>query len=890
MRSGRGRGHRTSLAVYRMLLLLLPRDFRASYGAAMVQTFSDLLRAERVRRGRIGVLRIWLRAVTQTVSAAVAERLPTGGHDPRDPGDGRSRGIGWVESLAGALRQARRSIAGRRGFAVTVVLVLGIGIGASTTIFTAVNGVLLSEMPFPEIDRLVYFDQASHSPDEYLAWQELDAFEEIAALQARSRDVFAEGVPDRVRANEVTPSYFHLLGVRSGRGRLIGDADVATQAQVAVLSHGYWTERYGADPGVVGESVYLDDVPHTIIGVANEFDPPLRLNRGRPDVWTPLRVAPRQRGNLRVFALRRTEVGATEAQAQVQAAVDELVTTYPEDYRYLRGSPRRVPLVSMRASEVVDVEIGMYMLLAAVGLMFLIACATVANLFLAQARDRRHEIAVRAALGASRRTLAGQLLAESVVLAGMGGLLGIGLAFLGVEGVLAILPAEMPRLETIRIDPAVLAFAAVLSLASGVAFGLAPLLFTERLEDGAARAQDPEGTRSGRAWVRVRGLMVSTQIALALVLLISSGLLANSLVRLLRVDPGFEPESVVAAAIDAGRRHPSGEERRRLAQEIHQSLIASPGVEAAAYGLLAPFSRESGCCWWGDATTPGRPDTVRVHLNLASSGFMETLGIPIVRGTDLPDRELTVGEAVPVIVGTSVERRLFGGANALGRTLRISNGGPEEARVVGVVEDLRYGDLGVRTEPQVFIPYEAGAELHGAITFVAKLSQAAHPAEVMRPAIWGADPELPVPAVLSLREQIDRSVTGQRILSGFLLGFAVFALTIAVIGTYGTMRYAVGRRQKELGVRLVLGASPRLLVSHVMRQGVVVVGLGVIVGLAGAFLVGPVMASAVFGITPWDPATYVVVTSVIATAGMLACYVPARRASRVDPMRTMRAD
>jgi len=580
-------------------------------------------------------------------------------------------------------------------------------------------------------------------------------------------------------------------------------------------------------------------------------------------------------------------VGRDEARIQVQRSVDELAALHPEDYA-IYSSGRRVPVVPMKSAEVLDLRLGLYLLFGSVAMLLLIACATVANLFLARTRDRRHELAVRAALGGSRRTVAQHLLTESLLLSVASGVLGAAFAATAVSGIVAVLPPELPRVQNVSMDGVTLLFAGTAAVLSGIVFGLAPIGFTPRLEHGAARAPHSSGT--GGRWVRLRGMMVSTQVALALVLLIGSGLLFNSFVRLLRVDPGFEPADVIAAELSIGRRHASSEARVRFVRDVGAELQRSAGVEAVAHGLQAPFSRESGCCWWGPATTQAGTDSVRVQLNPASAGFMEVLGVPLLRGIDLPAWEPADGTTVPLVVGTSVERQLFAGASALGRTLRLGNGGPEEATVVGVIDDLRFGDLSTPTAPQVYMPYSAVAALHGSVTFVVRRAGPGLTGDAIRSAIWRVDPLIPVPRIVALADQVSLSVAPYRFVSTLLLGFAGFALTLAVVGTYGTVRYAVARRRRELGVRLVLGASPGGLVRFAMGRGVVWVGGGIVAGVAAAAALSALLRSVVFGITPWDPPTYLVLVTLIGGAALLACYVPARHAARVDPMETMRAE
>ncbi len=898
--SGSAPGLRLSAALYRILVRTLPQDLRGSHGDAMVQTFRDLYRSEYRRGGFPALVSLWRRVVTQTIVAAAEERLKTLGHRRARntvPSNAPPSGTRIVDHFWLDLRFAVRSFRKKPAFTITAVTIIALGIGATTAIFSVVDGVVLRDLPYPDPNELVYLDEGSHTVPDYQDWTaRTAAFEAMAAVWRSQMDLLGDGPPVRVNTGRVTPSFFSMFGGVQIAGRLLTESDARGPAPVAVLSHAFWQSRFGGDADVIGRTIELDGGNYEVVGVLDpRFSPPRRMTRQTNAIWIPLDVTRadlqiRSRYVLSVVGRLRDGARIETAGAEIDATMQVMAQEYPQEYVHPDGSVRRVPLVPLHEAEVGRVRDPLLMLLGAVGLMLLIACANVANLFLARGTDREREVAVRAALGASRRRIGAQLLTESVLLSFVGGAIGVALAFLGVDAFTSFGPSRIPRLDEIGIDYRVLTFSVAASIATGVVFGIAPAFYAAQTDVNRALKNATSKTTAGRGHLRLKGLLVIAEIALALVLLVGAGLLFNSFVRLTRVDPGFEPDRVMAIPLAPEHGYDTEEARLQFARETLARVRGIPGVSAASIGITAPFADDGRCCWMTQAKNVAGDDSLRVVVHPIAPHYFSALGVRLNRGRDFtPSDDDT--EPPPVIITEALVQRLFDAKGAIGNTVTLGRNNPTPFTVVGVVNDVRFWSLSQDMDVAVFVPFEGfGAEFPFFNLVVRTPGQIEGLPSQIREAVWTVDPRLPVPDIFSLSDRVSESITEPRFLSTLLLAFAGFAILLAAGGIYGTMLYAVNQRSHELGIRLALGASAGQLRHYVLKGGATLAALGLAIGLAGAIALSRILTTLVFGITAQDVPTYAAVTALLAAVALLACYLPARKAARLDPIVTLRTE
>ena len=892
-------------SVYRQLLrVALPRDLRRRYLGDMVRVFTELLRDARASGGVWAVFGVWRRAVSQTIGGGVRERLRGYGRGARGPGKRNRAGRSPILShLAQDFRFALRMFARQPGFAVTAIGILALGIGATTAIFSVVDGVVLRRLPYPDPGRLIYFDQGSHTFPDYQEWLErLGAFESIVAVLPTRRTMLGQGRPQQIRVAQITANVIPTFGGSPTRGRLITEDDTQREAPVAVLSFKFWTREFGGDESIEGRSVQLDGMPYEIVGVMRPgFDLPRRFAGQSVDVWTPLNVrrAEYQRRGLyvlRVAGRLRNDATLETARAQMATWEEFAAEAYPESNVSPSGNIRRIPLLRLRDAETVKVRDPLFMLMGAVGLMLLIACVNVANLLLARGADRGRELAVRVALGGSRGRIASQLLTESVVLALAGAVAGLGVAYLGVSALSVVVPDNMPRFHEVGVDLRVLAFAFASAIVTGVGFGIAPAYYASRT-NVSDMLKDASGKSSaGRGHVRLKGVLVASEIALALMLSVGAGLLFNSFVRLTRVDPGFEPQNVLAVPLTFGRFDEfggtdQGGARMRLIRELMDRIGGVPGVQSVSGAAVVPFAEDGRCCMMSTSTDESGSDSVRVVIHPSFPGLFETLGMPLVAGRAL--RASDVGSAAnPVLITRAMAERFFDGESPLGQSIIVGRRRPEAYTVIGLVDDPKFWSLSRDEDFDIFIPFDS--VILSDFPFMHLAVRTAGPIEglpdQLRETIWSLAPDMPLPEIFFLSTRIDESVTGQRLLSTLLLVFSCVAVVLAAGGIYGTMLYAVSQRSHEFGIRMALGADTTRIVGEVLRHGMVLTVIGIGFGLAGAVALSRVLESLVFGITAHDIPTYGAVTALLGTVAVAACYLPARKAARMDPMETLRGE
>ena len=893
-------GRAWSSRVFALALRLYPVDFRRRYGEEMLRTFEALFDERRAQQGGIAALRYACRCFFSAARGAVPERIAArresraplpavAGANPSSPSGA---------SMSHDIRYALRSLRGRPAFAATVVLLLGAGIGAATTVFSVVDGVLLRRLPYPEPHELVYLSNASHPPVEFREWErEISAVSEWGAIWNEAADLSGDGPPQRLSVGRVTPELFRTLGARAAVGRTFTADDYAAGSDLAVLSHAFWRTRFGADPDLVGRDVRVGDRSLRVVGVLEAgFAPPGIMVRGDTEVWTPLDLddpAIQDRGLhvLEVVGRLAEGVDVERARAEMEAFDARLAREHPDVYVDSEGNVESTPVMPLKEAVVGDVGGTLLVLLGAVGLLLLLACANVANLLLARGADRARELAVRGALGATRRNLVTQLTVESLVLALGGGLAGAALAFGGVRGFALLEPGILPRSASVAVDGRVLLFALAVSLLTGLLFGVLPALQSTRVDPNDALK---EGT--GRATLaggrsRFQGALVVAEVALSLVLLVGAGLLFHSFLRLTGVNTGFRAERLVTVDLQL-RAGYEAEARARFVDELLPRLRALPGTREAVAATTLPFQYASGgsCCWRTPVTLPGADETngVRSDMNPVTAGYFTALGVRLVAGRDLHEGDETL-DPLPVVVNESFASVVFGGAaEAMGEEVRFSD---RRAVIVGVSADVRHTGFDRGAAPEVYLPWEARGHEFPFLNLAVRTDlDLGAVAPAIRNAIWELDPDLPIPDVVTMDGRMSRSVADERFYSAILAGFAVVALLLAAAGVYATLLYAVRQRVREMGIRLALGARSGDVVRLVLRRGLGLTALGIAIGLAAALAGARVLGSMVYGISPRDPVTIAAVSGLLALVALGACLLPAIRAGRTNPLETLRAE
>ncbi|MFN2564165.1 MAG: ADOP family duplicated permease [Gemmatimonadaceae bacterium] len=805
-----------------------------------------------------------------------------------------------IDELRQDLTYALRSLRAAPGFALVALLTLALGIGANTAIFSVVRGVLLRPLPFPNADRVVRLWQASHVNDQPRVTLAEPGFRDLrAATRSFSSmgaywygpgssgiDMTGSGAPQRVEGAFVSDGFFETLRAPAFLGRTLRpEENIRGNDRVAVLAHGFWQRHFGSDPAILGRPITLDGVPHTVVGV---MPPDFTYPGERLDVWVPLsRIAedaiPRRRDNRFLDVVGRLAPGVTPAQAHtdVAANVRRLAEQHPEDKLY-----PDVTVMPIREAITGEVRTPLLVLLGAVSFVLLIACVNIASLLLARATVRQRELAVRAALGAGRGRIARQLVTESLTLALLGGLLGLGLAYGGVRGLAALGASELPRASAIGIDPTVLGFTFAIAVAAGLLFGLVPALRAASPDlQGTLRA-GARGTVGGRGQ-RLRGALVVAEVALAVVLVAGAGLATKSFARLLDVNPGFRPENVLAVTISL----PVGTEYDKSSaylESIFERIRAVPGVRAVGAAKNLPLrgvgeERRLRVTPPSDGSTP--PEAPRVNVLHVGGDYFRAMGIPVREGRTF-DRTDRADAPVAFVVNEALARRYFPGGRAVGKNLAFNFG---EVPIIGVVGDVRQRTLTEPAEPMAYIHLAQNMRRGLSLVVLTDGSPVRYTAAV-REAIWTANRNQTISSISTLEDIVGGTVARPRLLATLLLLFGVMGLTLGALGIYGVLAYAVNQRRQEIGVRVALGAAPRSILGLVVRQGMGLAVTGMVAGLAGAFVVTRVMQSVLYEVGVTDPATFALVVVLLLGVALAASWLPARRALRIEPVTALRYD
>jgi predicted permease len=807
--------------------------------------------------------------------------------------------LGFWDVLGQDVRFALRSLRRRPGFSWAAILILGVGIGATTTIFSVVDTVMLRPLPYPQAGELVSFGGfAGMRPDMYRRWRDgLESYEAIGASWNVAVNLTTETTPRRLRTSKITPELMPILGASPHLGRLLMRDDYEGDLRVGVLSHGLWQRQWGGDPTLVGRQIQVDGRPVWVAGIMSpEFEPPEAITGAEVDLWLPLDADDPEISTWSILAVvgrLRDDVGYLAAQDELRAFTTNLAVELPDELTREDGSVRHTSLVPLQIATFRSVAPSLVLLMWAVLLMLAIACANVANLLLAQGSARVREMALRGALGAGRRRLIRQLLTESTILAFAGGIVGVALAFLGVRVFLRFNPGGVPRIEELAVDSRILLFALLASLVTGLAFGLWPALWSSRRD--VAKAIKEGGTAAAGAlrgkWTR-RGLVVS-EIALALVLLTGAGLFFRSLISLARVDPGFQTEQLLMIPLHLGGGYEAAQ-RQQFTKDVTTRLEAIPGTEGVAAGLTAPFQYvgASKCCIWHEVKGSGGEEAVSplpmVMTQPVSPGYFHAINAPITYGREFEATD-EAGDGRIAIINEPTARHFFGTEDAVGRTLEV--GGWGDFTVVGVARGVRHWGVAQGIPPAVYVPYSQWGSFSDVYTLIVRSTDETETlVPLVREAIWAFDSSLPVEEIVPMLQRVEASMAGQRFLSILLGAFAAIALILATGGIYATMLQAVGQRRQEMGIRMALGAGGGQVVGLVLRGGMGLTAVGILFGVVASLGLTRLLQSWLFGIGSVDPLTLIGVVTVLSGSALLACLVPALRAARIDPLETLKAE
>ena len=804
-----------------------------------------------------------------------------------------------MDTLMQDLRLAARGLLRAPGFTLVAVLTLALGIGANTAIFSVLYGVLLRPLPYPDSGRLASFEQVgrgdvggmgvTYSEFRFLA-EHSTIFESFAASTSVGLNLFSGLQADRVDGLRVSQDYFRVLGVAPALGRsFTAEEDQENGPNAVVLSHALWTRRFASDPAVLGRAVTLDGKPFTVVGVM-----PAGF-RSEPDaeVWSTIAQVGRTIGSgQNLVVVGRLKAGLTLPQAN--AAFAATATAYKAEFSRIVSQDMGIAVASLRELDSLDLKTPVRVLFGAIGLVLLIACANVANLVLGRAVARGRELAVRVAMGATRGRLVRLLLTESLLLAGLGGALGLLFATWGLSALLAMVPPSLGTGAEIRLDGWALAFAVVVSLLTGVLFGLAPAWQVSRAELQETLKEAAGRSTGAASHSRLRHTLVVAEMALSVVLLVGAGLLIRTFANLVRTDAGFDTRHVLSAEIWlTGSRYDSTAKIAAFYRGLTERLGAIPGVRSAAVvesGL--PLQRGGNL----GVSFDGEPIRSSIDYRTVTPEYFQTLGIALKRGRTLAASD--AGGGAPVfVVNESMARRYLGGDSALGRTIHLGGSGGVTGQVVGIVSDVK-SYVGSRAPATVFL---ASAQTPSGFT---RLFSSWYPIHVLvrtagdpaaMQALLGrtireADPQVPVGRVRPMDDVLAGSLAFQRFVMLLLGVFAALALVLASVGLYGVIAYLVAQRTHEIGVRMALGARSADVLRLVMGRGMALVLGGVVTGLAGAVFATRLLASQLYDVRAFDPATMAAVTGVLVIVALAACYVPARRASRTDPMISLRSE
>lgn len=799
-----------------------------------------------------------------------------------------------MDSIIKDIRYGMRGLLKRPGFTAIALVALALGIGANTAIFSLVNAVVIRPLPFPDPDRLVWVfgnirnggSRASVSPPDFLDYRSQNkTFEQFAAsgTQPLAVNLTGSGEPERLFASAVTGNYFDTFGITPAIGRTFTlENEKAGQDQVTVLSHAFWQQRFAGDSNIVGKTITLDSKSYQILGVM-----PAGVSFPQSaELWIPMSfdgdpdMKMRKAHFLRPIGRLKPGVSLTQAQADTDMIAAHLEQQYPDS-----NTGWNLRLLSLREQLVGGTRTMLFVLFGAVGFVLLIAGANVANLLLVRAAARQKEIALRTALGASRLRIIRQMLTESLLLSILGGALGALLAVWGVQLLVTLSADSLPRTVNVTIDPNVLAFTFVISIVTGLLFGVAPAFRTAKVNLIDSLKNGARGTE-GTLRNRTRSLLVVFESAIAVVLLIGAGLLVRSLIALQRVDPGFDSNNVLTLRIDLPRQKYAGEAKpAKFFEELETRISSIPGVQTVGLITELPMSGQLNDLPF---TVEGRPPVTvdqafDADFRLVNQHYFNALHIPLLRGRNFTEQEVREGKPVTLVSQQLVDT-VFPNEDPMGKRL-ISAIGGTAFEIIGVVGDIRHRSLQSQPFPAMYFPTLNSTRMN---IVVRTQNDPLSIVGAVRQQVQALDRDQPISAVKRMSDWVDSSVTAQRYSTTLLAAFAVLAMILAATGIYGVMSYTAAQRTHEIGVRMALGARRFDVLKLVVRQGMLLTLIGVILGLTGAFVLTRVMQSLLFGVTAKDPFTFVLVAGLLSAVAFIACLVPALRATKVDPLVALR--
>ncbi|MFL6594806.1 MAG: ABC transporter permease [Chthoniobacterales bacterium] len=800
------------------------------------------------------------------------------------------------------LRYAFRQLFKSPGFTVVAILTLALGIGACSAIFSVVNGVLLRPLDYPNADRVVVlreaqppqFPEFSTAPPNYIDWtKQAKSFEQIAAYGGAQMNLTGEGEPQRLIGQRTTANYFDVYGVKPVLGRWYSaEEDSPGKDHVVVLSYPFWQRVFGGGANVIDKQVQLNGEPYTVVGVApKDFG-----QQNKVDVWKPMAFKPDETSNdargahyVTTTGLLRPGVTVAQADAEMRVIAAQLAAQYPKS-----NKGWTVFVMSVLDYSVRDVRVVLYTLLGAVGCVLLIACANIANLLLARATARHREISIRAALGAGRGRLVRQLLTESVVLALFGGIAGLILAHWGLAALLALAPATLPRTSSIHLDGTVVAFSLGLSLLTGVIFGAAPSWLAAHADVNEALKQGARGSTEGGVRGRFRSALVILEVAFALVLLGGAGLLARSFMALTHVDPGFVPENATVLRLALPeKKYPKPEQQTAFVDSLLQRLNALPGVQAVGVSQVLPLIGDYSMAF----EIEGRPelpesDWPSTTYYAITPDYFRAMGIRLMRGRAFTAQDDKQAPHV-AIINETLARQFFPNEDPIGKRINIPNdapGSPKKWReIVGIVADVKQAGVDKETTSQSYEPF-AQSPFNAVNVVVRTAGSPAAMLSALRPAVYAVDKDQPIGSIRPLEEIMAEKIAQQRFAMLLLTVFSAVALVIAAVGIYGVMAYSVVQRTGEIGIRMALGAQTRDVLRLVLSQAGKLIGLGLAVGLLTTFAASRAMESILFRTSAYDPLTLTLITFILAAVALVACFLPAHRATKVDPIIALRVE
>jgi putative ABC transport system permease protein len=802
----------------------------------------------------------------------------------------------FLHDLRYAIRQQRKNPA----FTIVAIITLALGIGANTAIFSVVNTILLQPLPYKDPERLVLvweenakqgYPTDTPTAANFGDWRDQNQlFEGMAAMAPDSFNLTGSGDPERLEGRRVSASFFPLLGVDPHIGRAFTAAeDQPNSGHVVLLSYGLWQRRFGGDAGVVGKTLNLNGAGYTVVGVM-----PPRFQFPTPDdeVWVPIaftqeQAADRNSHYLKVLGRLKPGVTLAQAQAEMSTIATRLQQQYPKTNTDLGAV-----ITPLHEQIVGDIKPALLILLGAVGLVLLIACANVANLLLARAAVRQKEIAVRVALGARRRRLIRQFLTENVLLSTLGGLVGLAIAYGGLVVLKSFIPENISQARAISIDYKVLGFTLLVSVATGLVFGLAPAIQAVRFNQIETLKEGGRDAATGGSGKRLRSLLVMAEVAISLVLLIGAGLLINSFLRLRNVDPGFRAENLLTMKIVLPEpKYEKWKMRSTFYSDLIQRVQSLPGVKSAAVTTNLPLYSQGnsiGVSIEGKPEPPPGQELI-VTTRIISNGYLDTMSIPLLKGRQLTDQDTDNSQNVAVVSET-MARRFWPGEEVVGKRVSIGKVRSQEdwIQVIGVAKDVRQFELNDDPKPQMYLTYRQFGFFDAQDLVVKTDVDPASMASAVRKAVWEIDKDQPISNIRTMETILAESIARQRFSMLLLAIFAGVALVLAAVGIYGVMSYSVAQRTHEIGIRMALGAQTMTVLKLAIGYGLKLVLAGIAIGLIAAFALTRVMSTLLFGVTATDPTTFALISLLLIAVAAIASYIPARRATRVNPIIALR--